>query len=173
MCMIFKTTREPVKQVGIWLGIVILLPFANWHATALIRPAPDARAADRETSPLRRKISDTEDKAEKAKLNTELEALEKEHSEKERIFHQALFWVSYPVGLAAVVFGILFRVQLVGGGLIFGGLASLANGCYSYWDDMEAMHRFLSLLLALLVLLLMGSWRFWRPAPEGAPASQT
>jgi hypothetical protein len=43
---------------------------------------------------------------------------------------------------------------------MFGGLIALAQGCYSYWDRMDDKLRFGSVVAALLVVLVLGTWRF-------------
>lgn len=166
VCMIFKSTREPVKQIGIWFGVVSLLPLATWYGTSTFSPPPDSKEHYKTMARLDEKILAAGEAAEREKLRQEKERLETEHDEAGRVFYRDMFWVAYPVGLVAVIFGILFRVQPVGGGLVFGGLIALGVGCYSYWDKMEGWHRFASLLLVLLVLMVLGSWRFWRAASD-------
>jgi hypothetical protein len=109
-------------------------------------------------------------KSEKDNLRREKDRLEKEQDEAERAYYGTMFWVAYPIGLAALVLGIVFPVQAVGSGLMFGGLASLTMGCYSYWDKMDGWLRFGSLLLALLILLVLGTWRF-RPVGANGTSS--
>src|SRR5262249_41979392 len=81
------------------------------------------------------------------------------HEAEQRAYYHDMFWVAYPVGLVALVVGLFFPVQAVGAGLLFGGLISLGEGCYSYRDRMDGWLRFGSLVVALLTLLVLGSWR--------------
>jgi hypothetical protein len=170
--MIFRSTREPVKQIGIWLGIVSLLPLSTWYGTSTFSPPPDSEEHYEATSRIQRRVEDAEDKADKENLRQQIDQLQAAHKEAERIFYRDMFWVAYPVGLAALIFGILFQVQPVGGGLVFGGLITLGTGCYSYWDQMAAWQHFLTLLLVLLVLAILGSWRFW-PVSDPPPCPGT
>jgi hypothetical protein len=81
-----------------------------------------------------------------------------------------MFWEGYPIGLLAILVGILLGVHAVGAGLLYGGVASLVLGCYSYWDQMEDGLRFGSLLVVLAVLTGMGIWRFRPARGKGATA---
>jgi putative Mn2+ efflux pump MntP len=163
------SVRELVKQIAVWLGIVVLLPLAVWFGTSIFSQPPDWRQYHKSTSRLDEKIQQAAGEAEKEKLYQQKDRLEKELEEAERVYYGAMFWVAYPVGLVSLVLGLIFPVQAVGAGLMFGGLASLAAGCYSYWDRMEGWLRFGSLVVALIVLLVLGTWRF-RPV---RPSSQT
>ena len=98
------------------------------------------------------------------RLRDEKDRLRQELEEAEKVYYGAMFWVAYPAGLAAVIVGLLFPVQVIGAGLLFGGLFSLTAGCYSYWDRMDGWLRFGSLLIALLVIFILGSLRYRTPA---------
>jgi hypothetical protein len=165
MCMIFRNPREPVKQIGIWLGVLSLLPLATWYGTSAFSPPPDAKEHYKKTSRLEEKIKEAVNAEQKEKLRQEKDRIDKEFDEAEKAFYQDMFWVAYPVGLVAVIIGILLPVQTVGSGLLFGGIITLGIGCYSFWDTMDAWLRFGSLVLVLFVLVILGTWRFWRPRP--------
>ena len=71
-------------------------------------------------------------------------------------FYRAMFWVGFPIGLGALVAGLLLRPPTVATALGLGGLCTLSAGCYSYWDDMGDALRFFSLLLVLAVVGAIG-----------------
>ena len=48
-------------------------------------------------------------------------------------------------------------------------LCTLAAGCYSYWDDMSGVLRFVSLLVVLAILVAFGLLKFRAP-PGASPA---
>jgi hypothetical protein len=153
--------RELVKQIAVWLAIVTLLPLTVWYGTSAFSPPPDRKPHDRATSRIDEKIKESTDPAAKENLRQERERLEDELEEAERIHYGHKFWVAYPVGLAAFVVGTFFFVQTVAAGLMFGGLFALTAGCYAYWDRMGDWLRFGSLIVALIVVLVLGIWRFW------------
>jgi hypothetical protein len=161
-----ESVRELVKQIAVWLGIVVLLPMSVWYGTSAFSPPPDWKHYSKTTSRLDEKIHDAKSEAEKDKLRQERDRIDAERDEAERVFYADMFWVAYPTGLLAILLGTFFPVQAVGAGLMFGGLASLTAGCYAYWDRMGDWLRFGSLVLALLVLLILGTWRF-RPSRSG------
>jgi hypothetical protein len=157
--------REFVKQVAVWLGIVVLLPFAVWYGTSAFSPPPDWKRYTREEERLTERLQEA-NADEKAKIREEKDRLENERDEQERRFYGHMFWVACPLGLGTFIIGIVFPVQAVGGGLMFGGLISLAVGCYSYWDRMGDNLRFASLVIALLVVSALGTWRFRTPGRD-------
>jgi hypothetical protein len=162
MCMIFKNVREPLKQIAIWLGVVGLLPLTAWYGTAAYDPPPDSEEYSKSSKRVEEKMTDIADPTEKVKLRDERDQIESTYKEGLHHFYRNMFWVAYPIGLVALIFGIFFPVQPVGSGCVFGGLSCIATGCYAYWDKMDGLHRFVSLIIVLLVLGLLGSWRFWQ-----------
>lgn len=169
MCMIFKNVREPLKQIAVWLGVVGLLPLTAWYGTAAYSPPPDSEEYNKAATRFDERIRDTQGLAEKEKLRDERDQAEKTYKEGQHLFYRNMFWVAYPIGLLAVIFGMFFPVQPVGSGCVFGGLSCVATGCYTHWDKMEGTHRFVSLVIVLVVLGVLGSWRFWsvRTRPVG------
>src|SRR5437773_1588824 len=145
--------REFVKQIAVWLGIVTLLPLSVWYATGTFSPPPDWKQHARDVARLDEKTAETKDAAAKETLRAEKDRLVAALDEAERVYYGHMFWVAYPVGLGAIILGTFVPVQAVGAGLMFGGLVSLAEGCYSYWDKMGDRMRFGSLLIALVVVL--------------------
>jgi len=170
--------RELVKQIAIWLGIVALLPLSVWFGTSAFSPPPDDKEHSKAQAKIEEQIKDLESRMKeepqnRERLRAEREKLRKERDDRrdefeaaEKVFYGRMFWVAYPIGLVAIIIGTFFPVQAVGAGLQFGGLASLTAGCYSYWDRMDAWLRFGSLVVALVVLLALGTWRFWPASTE-------
>jgi hypothetical protein len=161
--------RELVKQIAVWLGIVVLLPLSVWFGTSVVSPPPDSKDYATKMGRLEGRIMDTKDPAAKEKLRDERDRLEAELNGAYRVYFAWMFWVAYPIGLVAILIGTFFPVQAVGGGLMFGGLSCLAMGCYSYWDTMDGGLRFGSLVVALLMLILLGTLRFWPLRQFAAP----
>jgi hypothetical protein len=160
--------REFLKQVAVWLAISTLLPLVVWYGTSVFHAPPDEYKYRNALNDIQeREVEAEKDVARKKQLLQERHALEEAHEAARAAFHRTVFWVAYPVGLAALVVGSLLTVQSVGSALMFGGLSALTAGCYSYWDKMDSSLRFGSLLLALAVVLAIGIWRY-RPPPDRA-----
>jgi hypothetical protein len=155
--------RSFMKQVAVFLGITVLLPLAVWYGTGVFCPPPEGYS--RHEHEIEEQVREAKDDAEKMKLRDEKEKLTKEREAAERVHYRDMFYVAYPVGILALVVGIFFPVQAVGSGLMFGGLVSLAVGCYSYWDKMGYWMRFISLIVALALVIALGTWKFWQPKP--------
>ena len=93
----------------------------------------------------------------------EVKKYQKERQQKDQLFRSAqkvfqkhLFVVAVPIGIAAIVLGALSPVQAVGTGLMFGGIFTLMDGYFWYWSELQDWMRFLSLLLAFIVLIYIG-----------------
>jgi hypothetical protein len=71
-----------------------------------------------------------------------------------------MFWVAWPTGLLAIVIGIALSVQSVGAGLMFGGIGTLATGCFESWEYLGPWLRLSALLVTLVILIALGLWRF-------------
>src|SRR5947208_1730569 len=134
---------------AIGLGIALLLPLAVYTGVNIFVPGPDYRNA-KNYEALRSSASST---AEKKKITQE-ETLENQKSERLTERQQkVMFYVSFPVGIAAVIIGSMLAVPAVGAGLLFGGIILLAEGCYTYWDKMTAVMRFASVLVSLAIFI--------------------
>lgn len=167
------------KQFAISSGIAVLLPFLVHYSVALFSPPPNyndyhietyTEDSTEETEDLTEEeskeqaIKKEESKKEKEKMKQENERRTKELEEGVKHFQRYVFFVAYPVGILAIIIGFILPVQSVGTGLMFGGLATLAGGCYSYWGEMQPWGKFISLLIALVILIVLG---FLRQRPEG------
>ncbi len=141
------------RQFAIGVGVAVLLPLVVWYGARLLHPPPDSKAYSRSLS--------------EAKSTQEREHLDQEYEDAQRSYYRDMFWVAYPVGLLALVGGTLLPVKAVGTGFMFGGLFTLAEGCFSYWDRMGDWLRFGSAALALVALVGLGYWKFRPGRPAG------
>jgi len=76
--------------------------------------------------------------------------------ERQRVYQRALFSVAVPVGVLVIVLGAILPVQAIGTGLMFGGIFSVLDGYINYWSELPDGARFVSLLLAFIVLVWVG-----------------
>lgn len=93
---------------------------------------------------------------ERAKIDAEYIEMENKGREAERSFQKYLFIVAVPLGIAAIIMGSIIAIQAVGTGLMFGGIFSLIDGYCNYWSELADSMRFLSMLVAFVVLLFIG-----------------
>jgi hypothetical protein len=176
------------KQFAIGVSIAVLMPLSVYYGIHYYRPPPDREehyksqreaekrlddqvgeledrekrlsASEREQQRTRLADERQKNRKERSRLADEQQRIEKELEAEERDYQRRLFWVSYLIGSVAFVVGTFVGVQSVGAGLMFGGLFTVASGCYSYWDKMEDSTRFVSLLVALVGAFVLGCWRF-------------
>jgi hypothetical protein len=163
-------TRTLAKQFDVGFGIAVLLPLTVWYGVHLFHPPPERKEYFPEefAAPHQAPAAPVE-VTEKASKDREQRTERFEQAE--RLYYRDLFYVAYPVGLLAFVAGTFLRVQAVGAGFMFGGLFTLGEGCYSYWDKMGDTMRFGSLLVALAVVVALGCWRFRPNDAAGADAT--
>src|SRR5437868_4347577 len=51
-----ESVRELVKQIAVWLGIVVLLPMSVWYGTSAFSPPPDWKQYSKSTSRIDERI---------------------------------------------------------------------------------------------------------------------
>ena len=144
------------KKFGFGFGIAIILPMLIHYGVSTFTPSP--------------KWEDYNDANYYTKYQQaapgEKKQLESQHNKKyesyrshRKVFERNLFYVAAPLGIIAIVMGSLLVVQAVGAGLIFGGIFTLVDGYCWYWSELQDWMRFLSLLIAFIVLVYMGYWK--------------
>jgi hypothetical protein len=80
----------------------------------------------------------------------------------EKRFQEHLFAFAVPLGLVALMVGAYSRFPAVGAGLMFGGIFSIGDGYFTYWSELADALKFISLILAFLLLLFLGYRRLER-----------
>ncbi|MEA2552721.1 MAG: hypothetical protein QOJ65_897 [Fimbriimonadaceae bacterium] len=68
-----------------------------------------------------------------------------------------VFYGIYPIALLAIVIGTFLRTAAVGAGLIFGGIFSLADGCYASWGVVPGWVSVGSVILATIIVIAVAS----------------
>ena len=152
-----------VRQLIVWVGIAALLPLTSYAGATMLHPRTQLKDLMAQRMRAQQEVYDTQDREARSKSRDEQQRLTKLIDEEQRRFYRAMFWVGFPIGLTALVAGLLLRPVAVGTGLAFGGLCTLTAGCYSYWNDMGDALRFVSLLVVLAILLAIGLLKFGRP----------
>jgi hypothetical protein len=156
-----------IKQLIIWASISALLPLSALAGATLLHPRTTLKELTHQRERSKEETYDTKDPAARSRFRDAQEQLTKRMDEEQRLYNRAMFRVAFPIGLIALVAGLMIRNISVGTGLAFGGACTLTTGCYTYWDDMGDALRFGSLLLVLGILIALGLFKFRRPA-EGA-----
>lgn len=155
-----------LKQLVICIAIAALMPLTSWAGATMLHPRTTMVELQDKRNRAQQETYDTKDQNQRNQRRDEIAALTDQIREETRKFYRAMFWVGFPIGLAALVVGLFLRSIAVGVGLSFGGLCTLVAGCYSYWDDMGDHLRFWSLLSVLVFLIGIGLTKFGRPKPS-------
>lgn len=141
------------KKFALGFGIAIILPMLVHYGVSTFSPAP--KWQDRyDTYSYQRYDKATVE--ERAQLDKERKEQDRIWREKEKIFQRNLFFVAIPVGIICIVVGAFISIQAIGTGLMFGGIFSLTEGYMFYWSELQDWMRFLSLLAAFAVLIIVG-----------------
>jgi hypothetical protein len=155
-----------IKQLIIWASISALLPLSAVAGANLLHPRIAMKELTQQRDRAREETYDTKDPAARGRSRDTQQQLAQRIDEERRLYNRAMFRVAFPIGVVALVAGLLLRNIAVGTGLAFGGVCTLTTGCYTYWNDMGDALRFGSLLLVLCILIAIGLWKFGRPVPR-------
>lgn len=141
------------KKFGFGFGIAVLLPMLIHYGVSTFSPQPKWQDYHKHSY-----YSDYQNASdeEKKQLQEEREEKDKAYRSQRKLFERRLFFVATPVGIAAIIIGSILGVQAVGAGLIFGGIFTLIDGYCWYWSELQDWMRFLSLLIAFVVMVGIG-----------------
>ena len=142
------------KKFALGFGIAIILPMLVHYGVSTFSPAP--KWQDRYDDSYSYQRYDKATPEERAQIDKERKEKDKIWREKEKIFQRSLFFVAVPAGIACIIIGAIVSIQAIGTGLMFGGIFSLTEGYMFYWSELQDWMRFLSLLVAFVVLLFVG-----------------
>ena len=141
------------KKFAIGFGIAIILPMMIHYGVSTFSPAPKWEDYRIEPRYFNYSAATPEENAKRAAEEQKIEDARKAH---EKRFAKSLFIVATPVGLLAIILGSVIVVQAVGSGLIFGGIFTLMDGYLCYWSELSDVLRFISLLVAFVILIWIG-----------------
>lgn len=147
------------RQIAIGFGIAIVFPLLVYYGVSTVTPAP--KWSDfHEQVVYRPNPTSAEVAARKEKQKAENEAW----TEANRVFSLRLLWVAAPLGYMAIILGSLRIGSGLGSGFMFGGISAVSLGYWCHWSYVEDWLRFLSLLVAMAVLISVALRQF----PNGA-----
>ena len=141
------------KKFALGFGIAVIFPMMIHYGVSTFVHEP--RWRDYYTENYYRSYENATPQ-EKAKLAVERTQKEKQRREAEKRFQRSLFLVAAPAGIIAIIAGSLMSIQSIGTGLMFGGIFSLLDGYFNFWSELADSMRFLSLLVAFIVLVFIG-----------------
>lgn len=142
------------KKFALGFGIAIILPMLVHYGVSTFSPQSQRRDYSYQAGYYQRMQKATPE--EKAKLEQEREKRDNEFRNNEKRFQRSLFFVAVPVGIVTIILGSLNPIQAIGTGLMFGGIFTLVDGYCWYWSELQDWMRFLSLLVAFVILIFIG-----------------
>lgn len=143
------------RQIAIGFGVAVVFPLLVYYGVSTFSPAPKWEDFH-EPYAYSQNLTQEEQAARQAKQKAEAAA----YNEANRVFSLRLLCVAAPLGYAAIVLGSLRVASGLGSGFMFGGIFAVTIGYWYHWGFVADWLRFVSLLLALGVLVLIASWRF-------------
>ena len=150
------------RHFAIGFGIAIIFPLLVYYGVRTFHAPPkwpEAEVSSPQT-PEERQARDQRQKERRDVYNAQ-----------SRDFARVLIIVSTPLGIAAIVLGTIVSLPSVGTGLILGGILTVANGYWGYWQHADDWLRFVSLILGFAVLLFVADWRWPRIAEQSQSPS--
>jgi hypothetical protein len=141
-----------IRKILTGLGIAIILPLLVHYGVSSIVPSPNTGMYQIEKFYSSGQAAKTPAKTTVHKKHPEAP---KKISSDHRRFRIYLFAVAVPVGLVAIIIGSLVPIMSIGQGLIFGGILTIVDGYAYNWVQMFDWFKFLSLLVALVVIILI------------------
>jgi hypothetical protein len=141
------------KKFALAFGIAIILPMMLNYGASTIAPKPQRGEYDFSAMLDSMAEKNTEKRnqirAEKQKKTEERNQILRRHE-------KTVFFISVPMGILAIILGAFLAAKAIGGGLIFGGIFSICNGYANHWSNLSNGLRFVSLLVAFVVLVFVG-----------------
>lgn len=141
------------KRIALGFGIAIIFPMMIHYGVSTFVPKPKYPGRD-----IMEIVKNIEEKnAEKLRQRkAQRKSLQEQYEKDLKHFETCLFFVSVPLGIAAIILGAFLPLRAIGAGLIFGGIFSVCDGFLNYWSELSNALRFISLLAALIVLVFVG-----------------
>ncbi len=140
-----------LRKIALGLCIAVLLPLLVHYGVSSIVPSPNTGiyqiqeyySGEMKQAPAARSIH-----------KKHVEPARKVSSD-HRKFRIYLFAAAIPVGLVAIIIGSFVPIMSIGQGLIFGGVLTIVDGYAYNWVHIYDWFKFLSLLVALVVIILI------------------
>jgi hypothetical protein len=139
------------KRIALGFGIAIVFPMLLHYGVSTWTPQPKLDLYE-----LQQPYNPQATPEEKAQRQAVLQKKQEERRIAEKRFQQHLFAVAIPLGLVALLVGAFLRLPAIGTGLMFGGIFSICDGYFNYWSELADVLKFVSLLIAFILLLFLG-----------------
>jgi hypothetical protein len=140
------------KKFAVGFGIAIILPMLIHYGVSTFSLSPKLSDYYQNNYDFNR----NESAEQREKNRQEMQRKQVDFRNAQKKFQQHLFFVAVPIGIAAILVGASTPIQAIGTGLMFGGIFTVMDGYLWYWSELQDSLRFLSLLVAFIVLIYVG-----------------
>jgi lipopolysaccharide export LptBFGC system permease protein LptF len=144
------------RQIAIGFGIAIVFPLLVYYGVCTFSSAPKWNDFH-ETAAV---YTPNQTREELAARQEKQKAENAAWTEANRAFSLRLLCVAAPLGYIAIVLGSLRAASGLGSGFMFGGIFAVTIGYWFHWSFVEDWLRFVSLLIALAVLVFVAYRKF-------------
>src|SRR5579863_8897532 len=133
-----------VRQFVTVFGIAVIFPALIYYSVRAYQPLPDIQYTTyvsvslAPTTPEGWKAWEEEDRAQQKKHQEDLDAVDKATQP----FYRALILVATLLGTPAILIGAILKFNSIGAGFVGGGIASITNGYWGYWNRLDDTARF-------------------------------
>jgi hypothetical protein len=138
------------REIAIGFGIALIFPLLIYYGVSTFSHPPKWRDFHQTVS-----YEPNATPEQRAALREKQKAENAAYEEAARVFSLRLLCVSAPLGYIAIILGSLGPPSGLRTGLVFGGIFAVINGYWSHWSYVEDWLRFVSLLLAMAILLFV------------------
>jgi hypothetical protein len=147
------------RQIAIGFGVAIIFPLLIYYGVSTFSHAPKWSDFLHPSAGQYNSNMTPEQRVEQMdRYNASTAA----YTQAARVFNLRLLCVAAPLGYAAILLGSLRLSSGLGAGLMFGGIFAVINGYWGYWSFVEDWLRFVSLIIAMAVLIFVSYQQFWR-----------
>jgi lipopolysaccharide export LptBFGC system permease protein LptF len=138
------------RQIAIGFGVAIVFPLLVYYGVSTFSPAPKWNDFHEQVvyapNPTRDELIARQEK-QKAETAAWTEA--------NRVFSLRLLCLAAPLGYLAILLGSLRIGSGLGTGFMFGGIFAATTGYWFHWSYLDDWVRFISLLIAMAVLVFV------------------
>jgi len=153
------------KKIALGFGIAIIFPMMVHYGFATFFTPPKLpkfetlnygwSIIDQDGKRVMREPTE-EEKNEEGRKKEENEKRSLKYQKEMEKYSEKQFYIIVPLGVLAILIGIFVPLQAIGTGLIFGGILSIIEGYLGYWYYLSNDLKFISLVIAFIVLILTG-----------------
>jgi hypothetical protein len=141
------------RQFAVGFGAAIIFPLLIYYGVCSFSPAPKFADFHPAVPYIANMTAD-----QRTALQEKQKADNLAYQEAERRFSLRLLLAAAPLGYAALLVGAAQFASGLGPGLMFGGILAVGSGYWWHWSYLDDWVRFVSLLLAMVVLVFVGYW---------------